>query len=64
MQKLPRDVDNDYTREMAARRREVVSAETGAALEHIGGYSFDPGVLPGNIEAFSGVAQVPLGFAG
>ena len=64
MQKLPRDVDNDYTREMAARRREVVSAETGAALEHIGGYSFDPGVLPGNIEALSGVAQVPLGFAG
>lgn len=64
MQKLPRDPSNDYTRDMATRRREVVSAETGARLEHVGQFSFDPAVLPGNIEAFAGVAQVPLGFAG
>ncbi|MFN3586116.1 MAG: hydroxymethylglutaryl-CoA reductase [Moraxellaceae bacterium] len=64
MQKLPRAADNDYTRDMAARRRDVVSAETGVRLEHVGQYSFDPAVLPGNIEAFAGVAQVPLGFAG
>lgn len=64
MQKLPRDSHDDYTRDMAARRREVVSVETGARLEHVGQFSFDPAVLPGNIEAFAGVAQVPLGFAG
>ena len=28
---------------------------------HVGSFSFDPEVLPGNIEGFSGVAQVPLG---
>ena len=64
MQKLPRDKENDYTREMASQRRDVVNAETGSNLEHVGSYSIDPGVLPGNIENFAGVAQVPLGFAG
>ncbi|MBI5105888.1 MAG: hydroxymethylglutaryl-CoA reductase [Solirubrobacterales bacterium] len=32
--------------------------------DHVGSYSFDPGVLPGNIEHFTGVAQVPIGVAG
>lgn len=64
MKKLPRNPDNDYTRDMAAARREVVSAETGASLLHTGSYSFDPAVLPGNIESFAGVAQIPMGFAG
>lgn len=65
MRKLPRDKDNDYSREMATARRQVVTEESGADLTHTGTYSFDPaGVLPGNIESFSGVAQVPLGFAG
>ena len=27
-------------------------------------FSFDPGVLPGNVENFTGVAQVPIGVAG
>ena len=64
MRKLPRDNEHDYTREMAAARRSVVSAETGADLAHVGSYSIDPTLLPGNIESFSGVAQIPLGFAG
>ncbi|MBA55659.1 MAG: hydroxymethylglutaryl-CoA reductase [Pseudomonadales bacterium] len=64
MQKLPRDKNNDYTVEMAQQRRQVVTSETGASLQHVGSYSFDPAVLPGNIENFSGVAQIPLGFAG
>src|SRR5690606_9563765 len=64
MRKLPRDKQNDYTRDMAAERRRVVSEETGADLSHVGSYSFDPGVLPGNIENFAGVAQIPIGFAG
>ena len=45
-------------------RREFLRDQTGASLEHVGQFSFDPGVLPGNIENFSGVAQVPIGVAG
>jgi hydroxymethylglutaryl-CoA reductase (NADPH) len=62
--RIPRDAQNDYTREAAAMRRDFVSQRTGASLEHTGQYSFDPGVLPGNIENFSGIVQMPLGFAG
>ena len=57
---VPRDAMNDYTRQMAAQRR----AFTGQQLEHVGSFSFDPAVLPGNIENFIGVAQVPIGLAG
>src|SRR3954469_807957 len=62
--KVPRSKEDDYTREMAEARRRFVKDRTGAALEHVGSYSFDPGVLPGNIENFMGVAQVPIGLAG
>ena len=58
--RVPRDPENDYTAAMAARRREF----TGADLEHVGSFSFDPAGLPGNIENFIGVAQVPIGLAG
>jgi hydroxymethylglutaryl-CoA reductase (NADPH) len=62
--KVPRDADNDYTRDSAGKRREFVREQTGAALTHVGEYSFDPALLPGNIENFAGVAQVPIGLAG
>nr|WP_199223870.1 hydroxymethylglutaryl-CoA reductase [Paraconexibacter algicola] len=61
---MPRDRENDYSREAAAMRREFAQEHTGAALEHVGSYSFDPAVLAGNIEHFVGVAQVPIGLAG
>lgn len=61
---IPRDRENDYTKAAAAERRAFVTMRTGAALEHVGSYSFEPSILPGNIENFSGVAQVPIGFAG
>jgi hydroxymethylglutaryl-CoA reductase (NADPH) len=64
MQRLPRDPQHDYTREIAAVRRQTVGAASGASLEHVGSYSFDPATLPGNLEGFSGAAQVPIGFAG
>lgn len=64
MQKLPRDPENDYTPEMASARRAAVTAATGVALRHTGACSFDPAILPGNIESFAGVAQIPMGFAG
>ena len=62
--KIPRSKENDYTREMAEARRRFVSEKAGTALDHVGSYSFDPGVLPGNVENFMGVAQVPIGLAG
>ncbi len=62
--RIPRDKEDDYTPDMAACRREFLRERTGVSLEHVGRFSFDPGVLPGNVENFSGVAQVPVGVAG
>ncbi len=62
--KIPRNKDNDYTTEAARARRDFAREQTGAALEHVGRFSFDPSVLPGNIENFVGVAQIPVGLAG
>ncbi|MCB0861049.1 MAG: hypothetical protein KDB54_10385, partial [Solirubrobacterales bacterium] len=56
--RIPRDPENDYSREAAEARRRLVAEQTGADLEQVGSYSFDPSVLPGNIENFIGVAQV------
>ncbi|MBA3981657.1 MAG: hydroxymethylglutaryl-CoA reductase [Alcanivorax sp.] len=61
---VPRDRDNDYTTAMAEARRQFVRERTGTALTHVGQTSIDPALLPGNIEHFAGVAQVPLGIAG
>lgn len=62
--KLPRDKTSDYSHAMAQARRDTVTAATNAALTHTGQFSIDPVLLPGNIEGFSGVVQVPMGFAG
>ncbi len=62
--RIPRYPDEDYTREAAASRRRFLQDRTGVDLAHTGQYSFDPAMLPGNIENFTGVVQMPLGFAG
>ncbi len=62
--RVPRSTENDYTHESAAERRTFVRKVTGADLSHVAHYSFDPAILPGNIENFTGVAQVPIGLAG
>jgi len=62
--KVPRSKEDDYSREMAEARRRFVQEQTGAKLTHVGSFSIDPGALPGNIENFIGVAQVPIGLAG
>ncbi|PTQ91365.1 hydroxymethylglutaryl-CoA reductase [Agitococcus lubricus] len=64
MKKLPRDPQNDYSVESATARQHTILEETGVSLSHVSQYSFDPQTLPGNIEAFTGVAQIPIGFAG
>ena len=62
--RIPRSKENDYSHEMAAKRREFLHQEIDANLSHVAQYSFDPAILPGNIENFIGVAQVPIGLAG
>ncbi|TRZ52829.1 hydroxymethylglutaryl-CoA reductase [bacterium] len=54
----------DYSREMAEKRLAFVEDLAGVKTYHLRQYSFDPAMLPGNIEHFSGVAQIPIGFAG
>src|SRR3954465_15097756 len=64
MPSIPRDRDNDYTREAASGRRTFLAGQTGVELEHVSSYSFDPELVQGNVEHFTGVAQVPIGIAG
>jgi hydroxymethylglutaryl-CoA reductase (NADPH) len=61
---VPRDTTDDHTTEAAAARRAFLAEHTGAALEHVGGFSFDPSITAGNVEHFVGAAQVPIGVAG
>jgi hydroxymethylglutaryl-CoA reductase (NADPH) len=61
---VPRDRENDYTREAARMRARFAAERTGASLEHVSSYSFDPAIVGGNVEHFVGVAQVPIGLAG
>ena len=61
---IPVDKQNDYTKDVIKKRQDFVSKYSGAKLEHIPHYSFDAEETQGNIEAFTGVAQIPLGFAG
>lgn len=62
--RIPRDADDDYSESAIKTRQEFVEKFTGAKVEHIKTYSFDPHILAGNIEHFTGVAQIPIGFAG
>ncbi|HVP02131.1 MAG TPA: hydroxymethylglutaryl-CoA reductase [Solirubrobacteraceae bacterium] len=62
--KIPRDPQNDYTRQAAEGRATFIAGQTGVELQHLVSYSLDPATLPGNVENFVGVAQVPIGLAG
>lgn len=61
---IPRDKLNDYSAEQAAKRRDFVTAKTGASLATVARYAIDPEVTRGNIENFIGTVQMPLGLAG
>ena len=62
--RVPRDRSNDYTEAEAALRRAFAREHTGVELRDIAVYSVEPRTVAGNIENFTGVAQVPLGIAG
>jgi hydroxymethylglutaryl-CoA reductase (NADPH) len=62
--KIPRNNADNYSEAIIKERQHFIEQFTGKKLEHIPHYSFDPHITAGNIENFTGVAQVPLGFAG
>ncbi len=61
---IPRDNADDYGESAIRARQKFIESQTGAKLEHTARYSFDPHITAGNAEHFTGVAQIPLGFAG
>ena len=61
---IPRDSLDDYSERIIKARQDFVERYSGVKLQHIPHYSFDPHITKGNIENFTGVAQIPLGFAG
>jgi hydroxymethylglutaryl-CoA reductase (NADPH) len=62
--RIPRNADDDYNSNIIKDRQKFVEKYTGKKVEHLFKYSIDPQVTRGNIENFTGVVQVPLGFAG
>ena len=61
---LPYDKEENQHPEIIKRRQAFVAEQTGAGVTHIGHYSIDPETTKGNIENFTGVAQIPIGMAG
>jgi len=62
--KIPHDRTRDYEIEIIQKRQRFIEEFAGVTLAYIDKYPFDPKILQGNIENFTGVAQVPIGFAG
>lgn len=62
--RIPRNTMNDHSHEWAEKRRQFLTEKTGATLDNTGHYSVDPSQLPGNVENFIGVVQLPVGIAG
>ncbi len=62
--RIPRDPNDDYSPAIVKQRQAFIEEYTGVRLQHVPHYSFDGQILKGNIENFTGVVQVPLGFAG
>src|SRR4051812_14990166 len=61
---VPRDREDDYTHEAVEARLRFAREQSGAALEHLSRYTFDPQTTRGNVEQLVGAAQVPVGLAG
>jgi len=61
---IPRSKTDDYSSDVIQERQRFLEDKSGVKLKHINKYSFDPAILPGNIENFIGIAQVPIGLAG
>ncbi|MDH3404682.1 MAG: hydroxymethylglutaryl-CoA reductase [Acidobacteriota bacterium] len=62
--RVPYSKDDNYAEAVIRERQRFVGEYSGTRPEHITHFSLDPRTTQGNIEGFTGVAQVPLGFAG
>ncbi len=62
--RIPRNNEDDYNVDIVGKRQSFIENLTGKKYKHLFNYSFDPQIVQGNIENFTGVIQVPLGFAG
>lgn len=62
--KVPTNKDNDYSDDAINERMRFLEDMSGVKPQHINQYSFEPETVQGNIENFTGVTQIPLGFAG
>ncbi|MCW5961921.1 MAG: hydroxymethylglutaryl-CoA reductase [Pyrinomonadaceae bacterium] len=62
--RIPRDPNDDFSDRAIEARQKFVENYSSTKLEHIKNYSFDAHITEGNCENFTGVAQIPLGFAG
>jgi len=63
-QMIPYDKQNNYNMDIIRKRQDFLEEHTGTHFHHVKQHSFDPIATQGNIENFTGVSQVPLGFAG
>ena len=61
---VPYSKEDNYSPDIIKERQRFLEEFSGVKLQHLSNYSFDPRVTQGNIENFTGVVQVPLGFAG
>jgi hydroxymethylglutaryl-CoA reductase (NADPH) len=64
MPRIPRDRDDNYSQAIIDERQQFVADYSDTDLDHVTHYSFDPHTTEGNVENFTGVAQIPLGVAG
>ncbi|MFB6229535.1 MAG: hydroxymethylglutaryl-CoA reductase [Salinibacter sp.] len=64
VKRIPRDEDDNYSQKIIDERQQFIEDYSDTSLEHIPHYSFDPHDADGNVENFTGVAQIPIGFAG
>jgi hydroxymethylglutaryl-CoA reductase (NADPH) len=61
---VPLDKEDNYSPAIVGKRQQFAEQYSNVKLKHLTKYSFDPASTQGNIENFTGVAQVPLGLAG
>jgi len=61
---IPYDKVDNFSENSIKERQKFIQDFSKEKVDHLFQYSFDPSILSGNIENFTGVAQVPIGFAG
>lgn len=62
--RVPCDKIDNYKDSIIQERIKFAEEWSGTKFEHINKWSFDPQTTQGNVENFTGVAQIPIGLAG